>query len=90
MIKKLLRFVLSLVGVLFGYGVFLLFRALLKDTGLADKILAAETQQMIAGISCALIFGLIFYLITRCWDVTDKGSRKTLKRIYRRCLQTIW
>lgn len=64
MIKKLLRFVLSLVGVLFGYGVFLLFRALLKDTGLADKILAAETQQMIAGISCALIFGLIFYLIT--------------------------
>lgn len=64
MIKKLLRIVLSLVGVLFGYGIFLLLRFLIKGTDLGDKILATETHQFIAAISCALIFGLIFYLLT--------------------------
>lgn len=64
MIKKLLRIILSLVGVLFGYGVFLLLRFLVSETGLSGKLLATETQQFIAAISCAFIFGLIFYLIT--------------------------
>ena len=64
MIKKLLRIILSLVGVLFGYGIFLLFRFLIRGTGLAEKILATETHEFIAAISCAFIFGLIFYLLT--------------------------
>ncbi len=64
MLKKLLRIVLSLVGVFFGYGVFLLLRFLIKGMDLGDKILASETQQFIAAVSCALIFGLIFYLLT--------------------------
>jgi len=64
MIKKLLRIVLSLVGALFGYGIFLLLRRLVRGTELADKILATETQYVIAAISCAFIFGLIFYLLT--------------------------
>jgi uncharacterized protein YacL len=64
MIKKLLRIIISLVGVLFGYGIFLLIRFLIKGTNLADKILATETQQFIAAICCAVIFGIIFYLMT--------------------------
>ena len=64
MIKKLLRIILSLVGVLFGYGIFLLLRFLIRSTALSDKILVADTQQIIAAISCALIFGIIFYLLT--------------------------
>ncbi|HWQ79531.1 MAG TPA: PIN/TRAM domain-containing protein [Anaerovoracaceae bacterium] len=78
MIKKILRFVLSLVGVLFGYGIFLLFRVLIKDTSLADKILVTETQQFIAGISCALIFGLIFYLLT---PMLGRHGQKLAKNI---------
>ncbi|HYE67177.1 MAG TPA: PIN/TRAM domain-containing protein [Anaerovoracaceae bacterium] len=64
MIKKLLRIILSFVGVLFGYGIFLLLRFLLRGTDLADKIFATGTLYFIAAVSCALIFGLIFYLLT--------------------------
>ena len=78
MIRKILRFVLSLVGVLFGYGIFLLIRALIKGTSLADKLLATDTQQFIAGISCALIFGLIFYLLT---PMLGRHGQKLAKNI---------
>ncbi len=64
MIKKLFRIIFSLVGVLFGYGIFLLFRFLIQSTDLADKILRAETQQFIAAVCCAVIFGLVFYFLT--------------------------
>lgn len=64
MIQKILRVILSLVGVLFGYGVFLLLRFLVRGTELAHKFLISETQQFIAAICCAFIFGLIFYLLT--------------------------
>ena len=78
MIKKLLRIILSLVGVLFGYGFFLLLRFLIRGTGLAEKLLATETQQFIAAISCAFIFGLIFYLIT---PVIGRHGQKLAKNI---------
>ena len=64
MIKKLFRIIFGLVGVLFGYGIYLLLGALIKSTDLADKILVTETQQFIAAVCCALIFGIIFYLLT--------------------------
>jgi uncharacterized protein YacL len=78
MIKKLLRVILSLVGVLFGYGIFLLLRFLIRSTELADKIIATETQEFIAAISCALIFGLIFYLLT---PVLGRHGQKLAKNI---------
>ncbi|HVI40326.1 MAG TPA: PIN/TRAM domain-containing protein [Anaerovoracaceae bacterium] len=78
MIKKLLRIILSLVGVLFGYGFFLLLRFLIRSTDLTDKILVTETQQFIAAVSCALIFGLIFYLLT---PVFGRHGQKLAKNI---------
>lgn len=78
MIKKLLRIILSLVGVLFGYGIFLLLRFLIRGTELADKILSTDTQEFIAAISCALIFGLIFYLLT---PVLGRHGQKLAKNI---------
>jgi len=78
MLKKLLRIVLSLVGVLFGYGIFLLLRVLMRSTDLADKIIATETQQFIAAVSCAFIFGLIFYLLT---PVLGRHGQKLAKNI---------
>ena len=78
MIKKLLRIILSLVGVLFGYGIFLLLRFLAQTTDFAQKILATDTQQFIAAVSCAFIFGLIFYLMT---PVFGRHGQKLAKNI---------
>ncbi|MEL7656663.1 MAG: PIN/TRAM domain-containing protein [Bacillota bacterium] len=78
MIKKLFRIIFSLVGVLFGYGIFLLLRFLIRTTNLADKILITDTQQFIAAISCAFIFGLIFYLLT---PVFGRHGEKLAKNI---------
>ncbi len=78
MIKKLLRIILSLVGVLFGYGIFLLLRFLIRGTEIADKILATETQEFIAAISCAFIFGFIFYLLT---PVLGRHGQRLAKNI---------
>lgn len=69
---------MSLVGVLFGYGVFLLLRFLVSETGFSGKLLATETQQFIAAISCAFIFGLIFYLIT---PLLGRHGQKLAKNI---------
>lgn len=63
MIKKLLRMILSLVGVLFGYGFFLLLQFLIRDKELGEKLHTTEIKIIVA-VSCAIIFGLIFYLIT--------------------------
>ena len=78
MLKKLFRIIFSFVGVLFGYGVFLLLRFLIKTASLSDKILATETQQFIAAICCAFIFGLIFYLLT---PVFGRHGEKLAKNI---------
>ena len=67
-----------MVGVLFGYGVFLLLRFLIQTANLADKILVSETQQFIAAICCSLIFGLIFYLLT---PVFGRHGEKLAKNI---------
>ncbi|MBR0600473.1 PIN/TRAM domain-containing protein [Sinanaerobacter chloroacetimidivorans] len=64
MIKKLFRIIFSLVGVLVGYGVFLLLRFLLSVSYLSERIVLTETQEFIAVVSCALIFGFLFYLLT--------------------------
>jgi Integral membrane protein (PIN domain superfamily) len=64
MFKKLFRIIISLVGVLFGYGVFLLLGFLLNMTSMADKVMLSETQRFITALSCALIFGLLFYFLT--------------------------
>ncbi len=64
MLNKLFRIIFSLVGVLFGYVVFRLVMLLIQTESLADKILVTETQQYIAALCCAFLFGLIFYFLT--------------------------
>jgi uncharacterized protein YacL len=78
MIKKLLRIILSLVGVLFGYGIFLLLRFLAHNTGYADQIMGTESQQFITAVGCAVVFGLIFYLMT---PVFGRHGQKLAKNI---------
>lgn len=78
MIKKLFRIIFSLVGVLFGYGIYLLLEGLIKSTNLTDKILVTETQQVITAISFALISGISFYLLT---PIFKKHGAKLTKNI---------
>ncbi|HHU17584.1 MAG TPA: PIN/TRAM domain-containing protein [Clostridiales bacterium] len=78
MIKKILRIIFSLVGVLLGYGIYLLLNGLIKSTGMADKILVGETQQFIAAIGFALFFGISFYLLS---PIFGKHGVKLAKNI---------
>lgn len=78
MIKKLFRIIFSLIGILFGYGIFLLAKFLIRETNLAEKIILTETQQFIGVICCALFFGFIFYLLT---PVFGRHGEKLAKNI---------
>lgn len=78
MFKKLFRIIISLVGVLFGYGVYLLFRFLFSLSSMADKIVLTETQHFITAMGCAIIFGLLFYLLT---PVFGRHGAKVAKNI---------
>ncbi|MDD2189781.1 MAG: PIN/TRAM domain-containing protein [Eubacteriales bacterium] len=78
MIKKILRIFFGLVGVVFGYGIYLLLRGLIDSTGLVDKILVTETQNLIASVICSIIFGIIFFLLT---PIFRKKGAKLAKNI---------
>lgn len=64
MIKKLFRIIFSLVGVLLGYGFFLLSRFLYELSPLSEKFILTDTIQFISAVIFALIFGFIFFLLT--------------------------
>ncbi len=78
MIKKILRIFFGLVGVVFGYGIYLLLRGLIDSTGFVDKILVTETQNLIASVICSIIFGIIFFLLT---PIFRKNGAKLAKNI---------
>ena len=59
-------------------GFFLLLKFLIGYTNLSDKILTTDTEQFIAAVCCALIFGLIFYLLT---PVFGRHGEKLAKNI---------
>ncbi|WP_027399723.1 PIN/TRAM domain-containing protein [Anaerovorax odorimutans] len=64
MIRKLFRSIFTLIGMLFGFGVFLLLRFLIEDTGFMGKIKLSDTHEFIISIICAIIFGLLFFILT--------------------------
>ncbi|MDR1496478.1 MAG: PIN/TRAM domain-containing protein [Clostridiales Family XIII bacterium] len=64
MLKRLLRGGITLIGAAVGYGVFLLFQYVAGETELIARDALTEFQWGIIAIACALIFGLLFFLIT--------------------------
>ena len=76
MIKKILRIIFSLVGVLLGYGIYLLLNGLIKSTGMADKILVSETQQFIAAIGFALFWNFFLFTHTHIRKTRCKAGEK--------------
>lgn len=79
MIKKLIRVVFSLVGVLFGYGFFLLLRFLLQISPLGEKFVLTDTKAIIAAFACAIIFGILFYLLTPTFGRHGVKVAKTIE-----------
>lgn len=64
MLTKLMRIILTIIGAIVGYGVFLLARYLIDVAGYGEKISLSATQEVCVAALCALIFGLIFFRLT--------------------------
>ena len=64
MLRKLMRVVLTIVGAIVGYGVFLLARFLLSVSGYEQRLNLSSTQEVFIAILCVIIFGLIFFRLT--------------------------
>lgn len=64
MIRKIFRAIFTLIGVFFGFGGFLLVKYLAEDTGMLKNVRLSDTQTVIFGIVCAIIFGFLFFILT--------------------------
>jgi uncharacterized protein YacL len=64
MLKRLLRGGITLIGLAAGYGVFLLFRYVAGEIGIIAPDALTDFQWGIIAIAFALIFGLLFFLLT--------------------------
>lgn len=64
MLRKLMRVVLTIVGAIVGYGVFLLARFLLSVSGYEQRLNLSSTQEVFIAVLCVIIFGLIFFRLT--------------------------
>ncbi|MDR1042930.1 MAG: hypothetical protein LBL54_03400, partial [Clostridiales Family XIII bacterium] len=64
MLKKLLRGGITLVGLAAGYGVFLLFQYVTGELGLIAPDVLTDFWWGVISIAFALIFGLLFFLLT--------------------------
>ena len=64
MLRKLMRVVLTIVGAIVGYGVFLLARFLLSVSGYEQRLNLSSTQEIFIAALCVIIFGLIFFRLT--------------------------
>lgn len=64
MLKKLMKVVMTLVGAIVGYGIYLLGNFILEYTRYGNSIHLTETQRVWIAVLCAIIFGLIFFRLT--------------------------
>jgi uncharacterized protein YacL len=78
MLKKLFRLGFTFVGLVVGYGVSLVLEFLFTLTSLQNDFAFTETQRFGFAVSCALIFGLIFF---RATPLLGKQGAKVAKNI---------
>ena len=64
MLRKLIRLIITFIGIAIGYGVFLLTRFLVGFSERLSVIEITEMQQLIAAVVISIIFGLIFFKIS--------------------------
>jgi len=85
LIRKLIRAIVTLIGSVCGYGIFLLINYVGSMTNLYDLSWLTLLQQFICIAVCAIIFGFIFFLLT---PIIGRQSSKVAKTIESE-LQTI-
>lgn len=64
MLRKLIRIIVTVLGLMFGYGVYLLTRFVFMKLGITLIEDLSPMQQSIAGAGFAVFFGLIFLILT--------------------------
>lgn len=64
MLKKLMRAIITLLGALLGYGIYVLLTFVLEHLGVEFVSKMTQTQQIVAIIVTALLFGFIFFRLT--------------------------
>lgn len=64
MLKKLIRLLVTALGAIIGYGVFLLLGFWITKSGMNIDDIFSQFQQVGIGIAFAIIFGIIFYRLT--------------------------
>ncbi|QHI72800.1 PIN/TRAM domain-containing protein [Aminipila terrae] len=78
MLKKLIRIILTIVGAIVGYGVFLLSEFMYGLSGNSLESKFTETQLAVTALCFAIIFGIIFF---RATPSLGKHSIKVAKGI---------
>ncbi len=64
MIRKIFRGIFTLAGAILGVGIYLLLKFLFDDTPFVQSLEWTETQFFMVGVAIAIIFGLLFFLLT--------------------------
>lgn len=64
MIRKIVRMIFTLVGCILGFGVFLLVRTPLSNITIIKDLELTETQSIMVGVTFAIIFGILFFILT--------------------------
>jgi uncharacterized protein YacL len=77
-IKKLIRGIITILGVIAGYGAFLLVRFIGLFTGLFNTDNLAPLQEGAVIVACATFFGLLFFLMM---PVFSRQSARVAKNI---------
>lgn len=75
MFRNLFRAIFSVVGAIAGYGVFLLLKYILIQTGIVPKSGLTTLQEITLTSACVIIFTIIFYALAPLF--TRKGKKVT-------------
>lgn len=79
MLKKLLRFVLTVVGAFIGYGVYILTMYLLKHAGYSELINFTGVQEIVVAGLFVIIFGFIFFRLTPAFKKQSNIMAKNIE-----------
>ncbi|MDR3072884.1 MAG: PIN domain nuclease [Clostridiales Family XIII bacterium] len=64
MLKRVIRFAITILGAALGYGAFLLFRYIAQQTKLLEKLSLSVLQMDIIAVVLAIVFGFLFFILT--------------------------
>ena len=78
MIRKMIRAIITMIGSVFGYGVFLLIGYIGSVTKYYDLSVLNQLQQFASIAVSAIIFGFLFFLLT---PIISRQSSKMAKNI---------